>query len=305
MSQQQKLREEITSEIVAAIEAGTLPWRRPWRISGNAGSPTNALTKRAYRGVNPLVLNLAAMKKGFQSRFWATFNQWRSLGSTVKRGEHGTRIVFSVPMTRTARNRSGEDVEETFWMLRSFVVFNAEQCKESRRFLIADALPSPKDDDARFERAFEVVGATHADIRHGGDSAHYSIAGDFIQMPHQTTFSEGLPAYFDTLFHELAHWTEFHDRTDWKKTPHGEIYAAGELRAELASAYLCDELGLRTPSLNENTAAYLNDWLQKLREDSSFIFKMATAASKASDFILSFSQEVEASTDTTYESVPC
>ena len=303
MSRQQQLREEITNQIVAAIEAGTLPWRRPWSVSMNAGCPTNASTKRAYRGVNPLILDLVAATNGYRSRWWATFNQWKGLGSSVLRGQHGTRIVFSTPMTKPTRKPTGEEVEETFWVLRSFVVFNAQQCVDADRFLVTDEKPVPQEEEARFARAFEVAWTTGADVRHGGNRAFYSIPGDYIQMPEKSTFKDGLPSYFDTLFHELAHWTEC--RTDWKASPLGDNYAAGELRAELASCYLCNELGIRTDSTNDNTAAYLSSWLNRMKEDSAFIFRISSAATRAADLVMSFSQPVEEPTDTTYESVPC
>jgi antirestriction protein ArdC len=81
------LRKQITAQIVEALESGNLPpWRKPWNNDPTAGFPTNALTHRHYTGINPLLLNLNGMRQGFQSRFWATFRQWKELGGGVKRG---------------------------------------------------------------------------------------------------------------------------------------------------------------------------------------------------------------------------
>ena len=72
-----QIREEITAKIIAALEKDLLPWRRPW-ASNNAGQHSNALTKKAYRGVNPLLLQIHAALFGFTSNWWATFNQWKN-----------------------------------------------------------------------------------------------------------------------------------------------------------------------------------------------------------------------------------
>jgi putative DNA primase/helicase len=110
-------------------------------------------------------------------------------------------------------------------------------------------------------------------------------------MPLRTQFKEA--DYFDTLFHELAHWTEQPTRTNWDRAKPGNTYAAGELRAELAACYLSNELGLPSEHLLTNHAAYLQHWLEQMRENPSFIFRISAQASKASDFILSFSRKTE------------
>ena len=39
MPSQKEIREDITRRIVTAMESGVMPWRRPWRVSPNAGRP--------------------------------------------------------------------------------------------------------------------------------------------------------------------------------------------------------------------------------------------------------------------------
>src|ERR1017187_10197249 len=95
MATQAEIRNEITSRIVTALQSGNLPpWRRPWG-GINTGTPQNAVSKKNYRGINTLLLGL---NESYQSRFWATFRQWRDLGGSVRRGEHGTRVVFWKPI---------------------------------------------------------------------------------------------------------------------------------------------------------------------------------------------------------------
>jgi antirestriction protein ArdC len=292
MSKQQELRESITDQIIAAIESGTLPWRRPWSISANAGAPCNASSRRLYRGVNPMVLQLSADRQGFRSRFWATFRQWQSIGCSVMKGQKGTQITFSTPITKTTIDRKGDEQEEKFWILQAFTVFNAQQCVGAERFHVGDEPVSNDELDSRFDEAQRVVEATEAKIIHGGDRAFYIPELDEIHMPTRAQFKEA--DYFDTLLHELAHWTEQPSRLSWDRSKPGNTYAAGELRAELTACYLSNELGLPSEHLLTNHAAYLQHWLEQMRENPSFIFRISAQASKAADFILSFSRKPEA-----------
>ena len=83
MPTQQQIRQQITERIVAALESGVSPWRRPWRVSANAGRPTNVVSRNNYNGVNPLLLQITSLQQGFQSRWWATYQQWQQLGCQV------------------------------------------------------------------------------------------------------------------------------------------------------------------------------------------------------------------------------
>jgi antirestriction protein ArdC len=291
MSKQQELRESITNQIIAAIEGGSLPWRRPWSISANAGAPCNSITRRLYRGVNPFVLQLSADRQGFRSRFWATFRQWQSIGCSVMKGQKGTQITFSTPITKTTTDKKGEEQEEKFWILRPFTVFNAEQTSGAERFHVGDEPVSIEELDHRFDEAQRVVEATEARIVHGGDRAFYRPETDTIHMPNRSQFKGA--DYFDTLFHELSHWTEQPSRLNWDRSKAANTYAAGELRAELAACYLSNQLGLPSEHLVSNHAAYLQHWLEQMRENPSFIFRISAQASKAADFIMSFSCKPE------------
>ena len=84
MASQQQIRESITNQIISALESGNVPpWRRPWRLGPNAGFPANVVSKKPYRGINPILLDVAASKHNLASKWWATFNQWRDLGGRV------------------------------------------------------------------------------------------------------------------------------------------------------------------------------------------------------------------------------
>jgi len=300
VANQNEIRQQITNQIIVALESNQGPfWRRPWRTSLNAGRPTNVTTHKTYNGINPLLLELHSYKFGFQSKFWGTFNQWQELGCTVKRrpngvesGEWGAKIVLYKPLHKKVVDQTtGDEEERDFLMMRTFSVFNAEQVEgeAADKFLVkedGELITFP--DYQPFE---ELVAATKADIRHGGEKAFYRrpspigsfpnhTDGDFIVVPERHRF-ESSGAYYETLAHELSHWSEI--RLNWEGT-----YAMGELIAEISSTYLCHELGVPNANDLTNHASYLQSWIKEMKGDPSFIFKASTQASKTTEFLLSF-----------------
>ncbi len=139
-----------------------------------------------------------------------------------------------------------------------------------------------------FAPAEELIAATGAEIRYGGDRAYYCRKGDFIMLPPKATFDPP-GAFYETVGHELAHWAE--SRTGWDDRKQG--YALGELVAEIASCYVAAELGIPQGEGLGNHAAYLRNWLDALKNDRNFIFTAAKQASKVTDFLLGFVKKPE------------
>ncbi len=293
MPSQKQIREEITARIVAAIEQGTMPWRRPWRISPNAGRPMNVFSRRCYTGVNPILLQIASMQHGFQSRWWATYQRWQQIHCRVmKRPDHvepgqwGTTIVFYKPVTKTVIDaQTGEEQEERFGVLRTYTVFNADQVAGAEAFRVTEE-PATSNIEPDFTPAAELIEATGADIKHGGERAFYAPAGDYIQMPYRERFvSSG--AYYETLLHEICHWSEPRQHLDRQQLG----YAMCELIAEIASCFISSEIAIPHGEELENHAAYVQSWLDQMRGDPSYIFRASRMASATCDYLLSFVQE--------------
>ena len=304
MTSQNEIRERITNQIVSALEGNDLPpWRKPWYSDPHAGFPCNVVNRRRYSGVNPMLLMIAALRHGFKSRYWATFRQWESLGGRVNRrpdnvppGQWGTSIVFCKPVTKRGTGEDGEETEGRFFVLRNFTVFNLDQVSGPFDHLRVGQVPTSEHEvHDRYEHADAVIEASRADIRYGSDRACYHFNGDFIQMPHRNQFS--LPEFYETDFHELTHWTEHPTRLNWDRSKPENTYAMGELVAELGGVYLAGELGLPTSQNLANHAAYLKHWLTGMKNDTRFIFKAASQASRAVDYLLSFSQQHESTSD--------
>lgn len=295
MSSQTEIRERISNEIVAALEKGVAPWRRPW-TSANAGLPVNAVSQRRYSGVNLLLLQLHQTRFDLRSKHYATFKQWHELGCRVKPrpqdvppGKWGCNIIYCAPIKKVERAEDGEEHQTEYLLLKNYTVFCADQVEgtDAQRFQITDAPESPSFID--FAPAEHAIAATKADIRHGGDKAFYRRPspdgdGDFIAVPHKHQF-EDEKEYYATLLHEGAgHWTEH--RLGWTGS-----YAEGELRAEMAACFAMTELGVPHSSDLKNHAAYLGHWLKAMKADPRFIFRVSAEASRAVDFFLSFSRQ--------------
>ncbi len=309
MSSQRQIREEITAKIVAALEKDLLPWRQMW-ASNSCGSHSNVISKKPYSGVNPLVLQLHAMEHHFPSRWWGTYRQWHDLGCFIKRrpdsikpGKWGCNIVVYIPITKEVINeKTGEEEEEKYWILRKFVVFNAEQVEGRAAKEYQDVETVSETATPDYEPAEELIQATQAQIFFGGDRAFYRtptpegsfpnhVDGDWIQVPNKSDFVEG--GYYPTLLHELSHWSEV--RVGWQRNE--ENYAMGELIAEISACYLTNELKIPNAEPLENHAAYLKSWLASMKSDPNFIFRAAKQASKVTDFLLSFVRLPETKTE--------
>ena len=233
MPSNESIRRQITNKIIEAIENDVKPWRRPWSSCPNSGRPMNVVSKKPYNGINPLLLELHRLQHGFTSKWYATFEQWKSLGCQVKRrpehvekGEWGTRIVFYRPVSkRHIDPDNGEETEDKFHVMRTWNVFNADQVEGAEEW---QSRSGPSEDvSPDYAPAEEFIKGTGADIRHGGDRAYYlypSIQGqshhqgDYIVMPPKERFSP-LGSYYETVLHELAHWSEV--RLQWDRQQHG------------------------------------------------------------------------------------
>ncbi|TKB17614.1 MAG: DUF1738 domain-containing protein, partial [Mesorhizobium sp.] len=200
------LYDEITDKIIKELEAGRLPWVQPW---GSAAAkaplalPRNASTGRAYSGINVLILWGAVVEQGYTGQSWLTFRQALSLGGNVRKGEHGTTIVYAdcfVPDDEKKRARdTGEDARPVPF-LKKFTVFNAEQCEGLPEEIEVSPLPDPAPIEPRVEA---LIKATGIEFRIGGDRAYYLPIQDRVQVPPPQAFFEPIN-WHRTALHELG-----------------------------------------------------------------------------------------------------
>jgi antirestriction protein ArdC len=276
----------VTDQIIADLEAGVRPWVRPWNAHA-AGEVSRPLRYNAmpYRGINVVLLWLAALRQQFRNPLWMTYKQAVELGGQVRKGAKGSLVVYADTFTRRETGDNGQEQEVAVPFLKSYTVFNCEQIDGLPDHYYAKA-EQPGHPVERIERADRFIANTGADIRHGGGMAYYSPAGDFVQMPPLASFRSA-EAYYATLCHELCHLTRHPSRLNrefGRKRWGDEGYAMEELVAELGAAFLCADLGLPL-EIRDDHAAYISCWLKILKNDKRAVFTAAGHAQRAADFL--------------------
>ena len=286
------LYQSVTDTVIAQLEAGTVPWVQPWGrpdISAPCALPQNASTGRTYSGINILLLWGAAIETARTTAYWLTFKQALALGGAVRKGERGTTVCYAdsfIPKAEAARAQETGDDPQRVGFLKRYTVFNADQCEGLDARFFDGAPPVPERE--LIPRAESLIKATGADFRIGGDRAFFVPSADFIQVPPQPAFRDQIN-YYRTCFHELGHWTGHKSRLgrDLKGKFGSKDYAREELVAEMASAFVCAAQSI-TPTVRHTD--YIGSWLEVLKEDKRAIFRAASLASKAADFILAFEE---------------
>lgn len=307
----QNIYELVTDRILGLLQQGVVPWKKPWTASGRSACPVNLISGRPYRGVNIFLL----IAQGFASPYWLTFRQARDRGGHVRRGQHGTPIVFWRVEDQKALEESDGDessTERRRILLRYYTVFNVEQC---------DGIEIPASDDETGP-SFDPIPACEAvyanmpnppELRHGGERAFYRRSSDLVQLPVPEAFSRP-EHYYSTQFHELAHATGHPSRLNrFAEEDNPGIfgspaYAREELVAEMTAAMICGVRGIAPVKVEavtgdgkedlilESSAAYLRHWMDVLKADTRAVVIAAARAQKAADYILGRQQQEEAHT---------
>jgi antirestriction protein ArdC/phage/plasmid primase-like uncharacterized protein len=292
MAQKKPFHEAVAEKLIEQLKAGTAPWQRPWEPGDpNGGMPINPTTGNRYKGINAIQL----MSENREDNRWLTYKQASSIGAQVRKGEKGTPVQYwKFSEEQIKRGEDGKPVigedgkpeKEVVKLERPRVfmatVFNAEQI---------DGMPplERKENSLTWdahERAENILQSSGAKIFHSDSNrAFYRSSTDSIHLPEKAQF-DSADKYYATALHELGHWTGHSSRLDRDMAnPFGsEAYAKEELRAEISSMILGDELGIGHDT--EQHAAYVGSWIKVLQDDPLEIFRAAADAEKIHDFVL-------------------
>lgn len=266
----------VTDNIIRALESGVKPWVCPWTCNGVAsGLPANFSTGTAYSGINIMLLWSSAAEQGYTDPRWLTYKQAAEQGGQVRKGEHGTTIIYYKMLEK--ENEAGET--EHIPMLKTFTVFNVQQIDNLA--VECAALPAASFDP--IEKAEALTARSGAKITERGIQAFYRPSSDEIYLPERYHFNNAAD-FYATQLHELVHWTGSKSRLNREKGGKygSEKYAFEELIAELGCAFLMADLGITGDVQHES---YISSWLKALNDDKRFIFKAASAASKAHRYL--------------------
>ena len=269
------LYQEITNRIMEQMEGGVIPWRKPWVASGSCISYA---TGKAYSLLNQMLLGRPGE--------YATFKQIQAAGGHVRKGEKASMVVFW-KWIEQEDEETGEKKEIP--LLRYYNVFHIDQC-EGLKSRYAEPLPQVVNPDQQAETIIaNYLKTSGVKLGHEqGDRAFYRPSTDSITLPLVEQFKE-TAEYYSTAFHEMVHSTGHKSRLDrLEKTAFfgSEAYSKEELIAEIGASALVNHAGLETASSFRNNAAYIQNWLQVLRNDKRFIVSAAGKAEKAVSLIL-------------------
>lgn len=268
--------EMVTNKIIEQLEAGVVPWRKPWRNGG----AVNWTTQKAYRGINTMLLNEGE---------YATFKQITAAGGKIKKGSKANIVVF----WKWLEKENDEGKTEKIPLLRYYNVFEintqVEGLESKRKIAEQDHNPIEK-----CEEIFKgyINSPTYSFTRQG---AWYKPSQDHINVPPMKDF-ENVEEYYSTLFHEMAHSTGHHSRLKREGVTVEQInfgdetYSKEELVAEMTASMLCGVANIDNCTIN-NSASYIKSWLGKLRDDKKLLVSAASQAQKASDYILNIKWE--------------
>lgn len=297
MAKLNKVREELSQRFVEALNMGELPWHSCWQQT----LPQNAVTGRKYHGLNALWLSYLAEKKGWTDPRWATYKQASEKGWQVRKGEKASYVEYwayydkekkkllSWPDARRVFNEDPAYAEKNLLLSsRVFAVFNGAQIDG-----IPEIPQSRGTDIGAIRRQRDTLIANMGiGYREQGQSAYYSLGRDTVTLPPEASF-DSTYGYMATFLHECGHASGHPDRLNRDLTGGfgSESYAKEELRAEIASAFTAQALGLTVSEQDRELEtrqhmAYIQNWAQAIQDAPEELFKALKDAEKISDYLI-------------------
>ena len=272
--------EMITERIIEQLENGVIPWQKPW--SGTHSGAYNRISNRPYSLLNQLLL-----KHGGE---YATFKQWSGLGGKIRKGEKSEIVTFWKIQQIEEINEDGEKTIKQLPLLRYYNVSHISQVdgvEPKEQLKISDLESIEEAENIKNEymnrehlKIFETV----------TNKAFYTPTFDYIEVPCKEQY-QNIEEFYSTLFHEMIHSTGHKNRLGRLETGASahfgsKTYSKEELVAELGSAALVNMLGIETEKSFRNSGAYIQNWLQALKNDNKFIVSASSKAEKAVKYIL-------------------
>jgi antirestriction protein ArdC len=282
------LLEDALSSVIASLESGVAPWRKPWS-SGKIPSLPLRSTGDAFSGMNAVLLSSLQAVRGYESPFWLTFNQAQDAGGHVRKGERAAPAILYKTRCVDGDARDGSD-DKVLRFLKSYGVFNACQIEGlPDSFYPAPDVEMPDGGAPLNDEVLAIMQNFPVPVSHGGDVACYYIMSDRISMPPRSTF-ESDEDYVAVLLHEFGHATGSKHRLDrFEPNETRADYAREELVAELTSHLTSMYLGINpSRSVFANHVAYLGHWAGFLKEKPAELLRAAGKAQAAADMILSY-----------------
>ena len=315
-------RKQLVDQVLANLEKGKLLWTQGWVA---AGAPESAVTGKKYRGINNLYLSLVAMAENYGDNRWATFRQMEEKGWTFKKDEEGhtlgkgksVSVEYYEMRDKETKRRFDRSVldgmtfdeqreymdKNVYWLRKFYRVFNCS---------LMDGVPAKEmptiDVNDRIEKAEAILdywNANESKIVYGGSQAFYRPSTDEVHLPEREKF-KSTQSFYDTAFHEIGHSTGHESRLsrDLSGGFGSQSYAMEELRAEIASIFMAQDLGIE-PSEDrlQNNAAYIQSWKDEIKENPNALFTAIADADKIARYVSSKEQAYRQTKDVEYYAI--
>ena len=272
----------VTNRIIAELEKGKIPWQKPW--TGIRSGAYNRITKRPYSLLNQMLLQ--------HNGEYATFKQWQDLGGHIRKGEKSEIVCFWKIFESKENNPDTEEIEiKKIPLLRYYNVFHISQVEGVEPLTEEQLNDKVEPIEAGDKIITEYIKREHLKfVECKSNQAYYSPSSDTVVVPLKEQ-CQLINEWYSIAFHEISHSSGHKSRLNRIQT--GAISAFGsqdyskeELVAELSSATLMSVAGLETPKTFRNSTAYIQNWLQVLRNDNKFIVSASSKAEKAVNYIL-------------------
>lgn len=315
-------RKQLVDQVLANLEKGNLFWTQGWVA---AGAPESAVTGKKYRGINNLYLSLVAMAENYGDNRWATFRQMEEKGWTFKKDEEGhtlgkgksVSVEYYEMRDKETKRRFDRSVldgmtfdeqreymdKNVYWLRKFYRVFNCS---------LMDGVPAKEmpmiDVNDRIEKAEAILdywNANESKIVYGGSQAFYRPSTDEVHLPEREKF-KSTQSFYDTAFHEIGHSTGHESRLnrDLSGGFGSQSYAMEELRAEIASIFMAQDLGIE-PSEDrlQNNAAYIQSWKDEIKENPNALFTAIADADKIARYVSSKEQAYRQTKDVEFYAI--
>ena len=315
-------RKQLVDQVLANLDKGNLFWTQGWVA---AGAPESAVTGKKYRGINNLYLSLVAMAENYGDNRWATFRQMEEKGWTFKKDEEGhtlgkgksVSVEYYEMRDKETKRRFDRSVldgmtfdeqreymdKNVYWLRKFYRVFNCS---------LMDGVPAKEmpmiDVNDRIEKAEAILdywNANESKIVYGGSQAFYRPSTDEVHLPEREKF-KSTQSFYDTALHEIGHSTGHESRLnrDLSGGFGSQSYAMEELRAEIASIFMAQDLGIE-PSEDrlQNNAAYIQSWKDEIKENPNALFTAIADADKIARYVSSKEQAYRQTKDVEYYAI--
>ena len=296
MANMSKTRDELAELFLNALKKDQIPWRAVW----NTATPFNPVSGTRYSGINALLLGYYMQDRKYEDPRWLTFNQAKTNGWRIKRGAKADRVEYwfpydpvlkkSLTWAAVARIRRDDPRRADRLKLRSRVsaVFHAS---------LVEGIPAwhptiRSNVEELREQRDTLLKNMELNYREQGNQAYYSPTTDCVTLPPEGSFDSPY-GYLCTFLHECGHATGAEKRLnrDLSGGFGSEAYAREELRAEIASAFTSQALGLEMDeaAVEEHLklhAGYIQSWISVLENNPEELFAAIRDANEISDYLI-------------------